>query len=390
MSGVPGYFHKVQISAASDDDAAVYISVATHAYKARSGLVVPTVETRFHDNRSEGGRTTSLPEAVGQPISVDMAFSQGYFGYADAIAHMLFLGANPGASVAATIVGVTSRYTHEYGWPGTTPEVFISTFMEVLARNVTDANQNRDLQNVILESVSLSGSRDNPVELSCNWRAGGFTGTGAAGTPALSIITSRLLTFGMLNLYHSQTPGFKVAPTHPWSIAHVIADSDLAGTPVDLSPYIQSFNLTFSKAPDVPRSKAPGLTDANGAGIVPDALNYIVAANQPDATLELVLDSMPTDAAAPGNLIPAFMRDKEAATLRGFELWLEEHAASEAGAFLGSKITMGRMQCIESPEQERGGAAKDISTTWKPIYDATEGIGAHISTCSQIAVALGT
>lgn len=390
MSGLPSYYHKIQISAASDDDAASYVSAATHAYKARSGLVVPSVGTRFHDVLAEGGRTTSLPEAIGQPVSIDAPFTMGFFGYADAIAHLLYLGANPGASVTANVVGVTSRYTMEWGWPGSSPETFISTFMEVLGDKNIDTNHNRDLQNVIVESVSLQGSRDNPIELVVNWRAGGYHGTGASGTGGLNIVTTRLLTFGMLNCYHSQTPGFTVGPTHPWSAAHVIGDSDLAGSPVDLSPYIQSFNLTFTKRPDVPRSKAPGYTDSNGAGIVPDALDYVVAANQPDATLELVFDHVDTAAAAPGNLIPAFARDFEAGNQRGFEMWLEEHAQSESGASLGNKVTFGRMQCIECNDVERSGASKDIRTLWRPIYDSTEAIGAHISTCSEIAVSLGT
>lgn len=386
MAGVPGYYHKIQISSASDDDAGTPLDAADYAYKANSGLVVPTVTTRFHDVKSEGGRSTSLPESVGVPISVDQSFSMGFNAYNDSLAHFTFLGAHGGASNTGAAIGATAAYVHEWEWPGTSG-TFMSTFMEVLGKTGSDDNQNRDLNNVIVEKLSIQGSRDNPITMQVDWRGGGVTADGGSGTGSLDIDTTRLFTFGMVNLYHCATAGFAGAtPAYDWVNAHTTADTSLASTVIDLTSYLQSFNLTFTRTPDVPRSKAPGNVDSNDAGIVPDALDWIEDTNGPDATLEMVFTDVATATSA---ALSGFPRDKEAGTARGFELWIEETTASVAGAILGAAFTFGNVQIIETNEVERGGGVKDLRVLARPIYDSTLGNGAFISTSSLISDELG-
>ena len=384
MAGVPGYLHRIQMSSTDDDNGGGAGETRNLAFKVKSGLVVPTVETRFHDVKAEGGRSTSLPETVGVSVSIEGNYPFSGFAWADALSWFTWMGAHAGASAAPTQIAVTTVYKHEHKWPGTA-NVFKGSSTEVLGKlSTSDAGQNRLFRNAIVPEFHITGSRDNPIEFNGSMQLGGTVTSAGAGTGSLNIITARLFTFGMVSCHYHATAGFSGAsPTHGWTAAHVMTtDSDLstAATAVDLTPYLQSFDIFYNRRADIPRSKAPGLVDSNGAGIIPDSLDWLEDTNGPDATLELVFTSTAT---AEQSNIAGFPADKEAGTQRGFEIWIEENTATVVGAILGQKHTFGRVQIIETNEVERGGGIKDLRVLCRPIYDSTLVGGAHLSYTAQ-------
>ncbi len=381
MAGVQGYLHRIQTSRTDDDNGGGAGETRTEAYKVKSGLVLPTVVTRFHDVKSEGGRSTSLPESVGVPISVEGSYPVSGFAYINALTNWAYLGAHPGASSAPTAMGAGAT-KNEWEWPGT-PGVFKSSSMEVLGLlGTSDAAQNRLFRNSIVEEFHVRGSRDNPIEWSSNVRFGGVVTSAGAGTAALTISTTRLLTFGMASCFYNPTAGFSGAsPAVTWTTIQSIATVNIVvAAAVDLSAYLQSFDLTFTRRPDVPRSKAPGLVDANGSGIVPDSLDWLEDTNGPDLTAEFVFTSPKTSEQAN---IAGFQADKEAGTLRGFELLLQDFTTTGT-AYLGAKFSFGRLQIIEANEVERGGGTKDLRILCRPVYDTTLGNGAFLSFCNTL------
>lgn len=384
MAGVAGYLHRIQTSSTNQDTSGA--EVRDLAFKVKSGLVVPTVATRFHDVKAEGGRSTSLPESVGVPISVEGSYPIGAFAYCNNLSYFTFLCAHPGASVSATAQGA-SAYKWEWEWPGTSG-VFLSTSMEALGKlGTTDAAQNRLFNNVIVEEHHIRGSRDNPIEFTSNLRFGGVVATAGSGTGALTISTTKLFTFGMANCFYNATPGFSGAsPSVTWTTQQTISTVNITvASAVDLSPYLQSFDIAFTRKPDVPRSKAPGLVDANGSGIVPKAGDWLEDTNGPDATIEMVFTGVATGDQAN---IAGFPADKEAGTQRGFEILLQDFAVTGT-AYLGAKFSFGRVQIIETNEIERGGGIKDLRVLARPIYDSTMANGAFISFCHTTNKAIG-
>lgn len=389
ISNLKGHRHSFSTSSTLQDSTTAESMVFSWPLLSPHGA--SRVMTEFYDDIGEANDTnTWSTQNPKQPARREWTKSPSFVPFAEAIAYYTLAACGSGTSVSSSPIGATGIYLH-------TPTVLRTSLTKVIAFTAQEdeiggtANTlNQIVHNVMVESVTIAGTRGNPLTVTANLRGGGKVATagGDAGTSAPA--RSKVLRHNHCALFYNPTAGYNSTNATAGFEASAPATGSSALTAsglVDLSSYMAGFSITFDNPVDAGRSYNAGSSDSDGAAIIGSNGDYIEGGPQ-SITLEVTFDHEDTTEAL------AILAAQTAGTQCGLELWALHPVdqGSGASAYTGFKFTLPAAAALASDQSDVSDdvGTKSITHRFKAEYTTSGSLNsiAKILTASKISQTL--